>query len=193
MSTSTTAGTTGLFAKMVAKFLVPWVKKTLTTDTRSQHEALAAPPAPLPGTTPPAQPQPPYRPVQPGVSRSAVWDPRIADRQLASMYSGEHTHRREALRAADPAALRRCGLSETQVAQAGAGRVPAGYQMEPLPQQAGQAGYQLTPLTPQTQQNLNSVNLQIISLHAGDVSVISLPVGGEQITIVIGGGAVMAG
>ena len=108
--------------------------------------------------------------------------------------TGERQARGDALRAADPGTLREAGMNQQQVAQAGNGRVPTGYQMERVPgTDASPSHYQLAPTSPQSQCNCNHVNQSITEVRFGNVSVISLPIGGQQVTIVLGGGATLAG
>ena len=274
VSTSGSMGSTGLFAKMVAKFLVKWVKKTLNKKRGSAQPALSATPstvtgrperdrsrenygqhtgsqgprdrvtnqtttlqgddygqhtgssgpraasaqpqtAPLMGgnyghhtgssgprpsgfQTPPGAFQGGNYGEHTGVSprprlevaprNNVVFDPRSLDRQLASLWNGGE-QRRNTLRQADPEGLRQAGLNDRQVAQAGNGRVPQGYR---CCLSADAQSYELTPVNQQSQINSNAINHQIISLQFGDVSLISLPIGGQQVTIVLGGGAVLA-
>lgn len=190
MSTSSQMGTSGIFAKLVAKFLVKWIKKTTNKGQGSLPPALSAAPSDVSGH--PERNQ--------GVSTeactctTATYNPNF-DAQMAAMWAPqEREARADALRAADEHTLRDGGMDERQVAQAGAGRVPNGYQMERVPatESTGQH-YQLSPLSQQWQCNCNAVNDQIFSQRFGDVTVISLPVGGQQVTIILGGGAVLAG
>ena len=243
-------GSSGIFAKLVAKFLVKWIKKT--RDKGSNTPALsAAPPqiegrperdrsretigahtgssgpraseAPAPaaalqggtygthaGSSGPRASEAPapatalqggtyesHRgvPTRTATIATATYDPVDVERRLAAMWNtGERQARGDALRAADPGTLREAGMNQQQVAQAGNGRVPTGYQMERVPgTDASPSHYQLAPTSPQSQCNCNHVNQSITEVRFGNVSVISLPIGGQQVTIVLGGGATLAG
>lgn len=246
MSTSSLQGSSGIFAKMVAKFLVKWIKKTRKS---SSAPALTAAPSDVTGrperdrahegygthagsTGPRAQALPeqatalqggtygshagstgPRAQAAPesvsalqggnygahqGVTRTATvstasYDPADVERKLAAMWNtGEKTARRDALRSADADTLRQAGMNQTQVAQAGQGRVPAGYQMQQVPAtDTTPSHYQLAPTTAQSQCNCNAANDAIVQV--GNVSVISLPIGGQQVVVVLGGGATLAG
>ncbi|AQP47828.1 hypothetical protein BW730_10310 [Tessaracoccus aquimaris] len=276
MSTSSSQGS-GIFAKLVAKFLVKWIKKTRSDKGSSAPALSAAPPqvegrperdrsretigahtgssgpraseAPAPaaalqggtygthaGSTGPRASEAPApatalqggtygthtgstgpraseAPAQAtalqggtygshrGVSTriatiaTATYDPVDVERRLAAMWNtGEKQARGDALRSADPGTLREAGMNQQQVAQAGNGRVPAGYQMERVPgTDAAPSHYQLAPTSAQSQCNCNHVNQSITEVRFGNVSVISLPIGGQQVTIVLGGGATLAG
>ena len=107
--------------------------------------------------------------------------------------SSERQARADALRAADSQVLRDAGMNERQVAQAGNGRVPSGYQMEKVPANSAEpTTYQLSPTSAQAQHDCNAVTHTVISFSFSDVSIISLPIGGRQVTIVLGGGAALA-
>ena len=227
MSTSSQTSGTGIFAKLVAKFLVKWVKKSVSRRGSAQQPALSSTPSTVTGrpdrdrsretfgdhtgsSGPREQThQAPVTAIQGddyGAHRgtsgttvttadSTVYDPAGLDRRLAAMWApAERDQRGEALRGADPATLREAGLSDRQVAQAGAGRVPSGYQLERVPASGdGDPQYRLTPVSEQGQHNCHHVNREIFSLQIGDTTVISFPIGGRQITVVLGLGAAMAG
>ncbi len=279
MSTSSQMGTTGIFAKMVAKFLVKWIKKTMNKGSGSQPTpALSAVPSEVAGrpdrdrahenlgahtgyTGPRASEMPQQATALQGgtygthagssgprasempqqatalqggtygthagssgprasempqqatalqggtygkhrgvttqafTCEKATYDPAEVERRLAAMWNtGEREARSAALRAADAEALRAGGMNDNQLAQAGNGRVPSGYQMEKVPaSEAAPSHYQLAPLNQQSQCNCNAVNDTIFSMQFGNVSLISLPIGGQQVTIVLGGAAVLAG
>lgn len=225
VSTSSQMGTSGIFAKLVAKFLIKWVKKTTSRSQGAQAPALSATPTEVAGRperdrgretfgshTGSTGPREAERPRQEaalqgggygehrGVTTeactctTATYNPDF-DSQMAAMWAPqEREARSDALRAADAQTLREGGLNDRQVAQAGAGRVPSGYQLERVPAtEPGGQHYQLSPLNQQSQCNCNAVNDQVFSQRFGDVTVISLPVGGQQVTIILGGAAVLAG
>jgi len=224
VSTSGQSGGTGIFARLVSKFLVKWVRRTLdrgsaatpalspvpgdvagrpdrdrSRETAGAHRGAGGsrPVGPPPGSTTIAgDDYGAHRGVSAGARpcTSVTYDPSGLEARLAAMWNGdERVARAEALRGADPAVLRRAGMDEHQVGQAADGRVPGGYQMERVPaSDAAPSHYQLTPTTAQSQCNCNAVTGQIRSLQIGDVSVISLPIGGTQVTVVLGGAAMVA-
>lgn len=221
MNKSTQLGGTGLFAKMVAKFLVKWIKKTLGLDTGRVVPALSAAPSTVDGrperdrtretfgehrgsTGARANEGPaPAQALQGGgygahrgaaVERASTlaYDPRDVERRMANLWThDERSRRRAALRSVEPGVLREAGLSPRQIDQAGRGRVPSGYQLCESTGPSQQPRYELAPVSQQSQHNCNCANGQIVNLQFGDVSVISLPIGGEQVTVVFGGAAVL--
>lgn len=225
MSTSSQMGTSGIFAKLVAKFLIKWIKKTTSKSQGPQAPALPATPSDVAGrperdrgretfgshtgSTGPRQVDLPqqaealqggtygeHRGVTTEVCTctTATYNPNF-DSQMAAMWAPqEREARADVLRAADPQTLRDGGLNDRQVAQAGVGRVPQGFQLERVPATDAVAQhYQLSPLNQQSQCNCNAVNDQVFSQRFGNITVISLPVGGQQVTIILGGAAVLAG
>lgn len=248
MNKSTQLGGTGLFAKMVAKFLVKWIKKTLGLDKGRSVPALSATPSTVEGRPdrdrsrenfgehrgsegaranespqaaqalqggsfgahtggqgPRASEAPAAAPALQGGTYGAhrgttiqrptslPYDQRDIDRRLAAMWTNDSRQRRSAaLMSAEPAVLREAGLNNRQIEQAGRGRIPSGYQLS----ESGPSNhprYELSRVTPQAQHNCNCANAQIVHVQFGNVSIISLPIGGEQVTVVLGGAAVLAG
>ncbi len=223
MSTAGQIDGTGIFAKLVAGFLVKWIKKThdggpslmpalsatptdvtgrperdRSRETAGAHTGAAGPRAsgmPAPVSALHGDDYGAHRGASARVCAcdTATYDPVGVERRLAAMWDREQRRaRRDALRAADPDTLRKAGLTDCQVRQAGQGRVPQGYQLEQTPGTGGSpAQYQLSPTSAQGQCNCNAVNDSISVSRFGAVTVISLPVGGRQVTIVLGGGAAM--
>lgn len=219
MSTSSQMGTTGIFAKLVAQYLVAWVKQT-RDDTASP--VLDRTPPAVPGRperdranenlgahtgsraprTPPAQE--PVSALQGGTygrhrgvatrqdtCTHAIYDPTDVESRLAAMWhSDERAARSDALRGADPDTLRACGMSQRQISQAGNGHVPGGWQLEQVSAGDGAAAqYRLSPTNAQSQCNCNAVNESILAMRFGEVTLVSLPLGGQQVTVVLGGAA----
>ncbi|GAB3817537.1 hypothetical protein GCM10028820_18660 [Tessaracoccus terricola] len=122
----------------------------------------------------------PYQHLSPEQRRAAMWT------------GGDLERQREVLRQADPQVLRDYGLNDKQVSQCRNGRVPSGHVIDQVATNGmarvdlSQQNWVLSPTSPENQLLANSFHNQLIDIRIGETRILSVPLGGNNVVLVLG-------